>query len=77
MTGLIDEVSAEFTTAGRADLADAARRGALGRRLALDGGALPSGVDPIAVERIAVLEERGIPVVVFLDPSPVTTDDLR
>lgn len=76
MTTLVERVASEFTRAGRPDLADATRRGALGRSLAIDGGVLPPGVDPAAVERIAVLEERGIPVVVFLDPTPVTTDDL-
>lgn len=76
MDALVVSVSDGFLAVGRPDLADATRRGALGRALALDGGVVPPGVDPVAVERIASLEERGIPVVVFLDPTPVSTNDL-
>lgn len=76
MTTLVERVAEQFTAAGRPDLADAARRGALGRTLASEGTTLPAGVATDAVERIGSLEERGIPVVVFLDPRPVGTDDL-
>lgn len=76
MSALRDVVAGQFTAAGRPDLADAVRRGALGRTVDLGGGVLPDGVDPDVVDRIATLEERGIPVVVFLDPTPVGTDDL-
>jgi hypothetical protein len=76
MTTLRDVAVGQFTAAGRPDLADAARRGALGRTVDLGGGLLPAGVDAVVVDRIATLEERGIPVVVFLDPTAVGTDDL-
>jgi hypothetical protein len=35
-----------------------------------------AGVNQATLERIVELEERGIRVAVYLDPRPVTTDEL-